>query len=329
MVTTRSQAAKRHATVEVVIPTPKPTPKALSATRRSSRIRALGKVKTPHLKKARTKAKTPKTKAKTKAKLRTKTSKYRPTPVPEPSPVPAPASPITPHAATPDPDPEHDATPTPTPGARFVTPVPIITTNDRAHDRSWPSTPNAPRKSIPVRPAPRLHPRNDFPPSLSDVEMTPTPIVPSYRMLVRGETPLRGHEYGGPLIVAEDGSPLNSGSGSGLGASSTPTPTPTPGLEPQPHTYLSPNDITSSIPGRWTRDPGSCSQRLVVDRAVEEITPEQMYERESRRQLEYNRIFEEQYDALMKGKEESDRRIRAWLAKEAQREEEGEAMECD
>ncbi|EEB91459.1 hypothetical protein MPER_10176 [Moniliophthora perniciosa FA553] len=121
--------------------------------------------------------------------------------------------------------------------------------------------------------------------------MTPTPNVPNFdvgdRMLIRDETPL-------------------------LGSSSS-------------HTHLSPNDICNSVPGTWERSPNSSTRRLVV--VPDDVSAQAKYEREMKNREKYDKIFREQYDLLMQGYEECDRKVKEMLARRQVRE--ADAMDCD
>ncbi|KAI3621654.1 hypothetical protein WG66_009457 [Moniliophthora roreri] len=180
---------------------------------------------------------------------------------------------------------------------RLVTPLP-----DGDAQRSWPSTPNAPRKPTQSLPRPVLKPDlpahlSASPSSFDEETMTPTPTVSNFhardRMLIRDETPLLG--------------------------------SPSPHEYPHRHIHLSPNDICNSIPGTWHRSPNSCTRRLVI--IPDDVSVQAEYERELKRQKRYDKIFKEQYDLLMQGKEESDRKVREMLARRRVRE--ADAMDCN
>ncbi|KAK1231712.1 hypothetical protein PQX77_005160, partial [Marasmius sp. AFHP31] len=75
--------------------------------------------------------------------------------------------------------------------------------------------------------------------------------------------------------------------------------------EPQRHStprYLSARDLVASIPGNWVRSPGQSSQRLVV--VPEDTSVEAGRATEGASQARINEIFQEQYERLIRDRDE-------------------------
>ncbi|KAJ8073331.1 hypothetical protein PM082_011603 [Marasmius tenuissimus] len=183
-------------------------------------------------------------------------------------------------------------------------PQPAVSTPERPSMRAWPQTPRAPRKSD----APALKP--DFPSHLTSSPHAST--------------------YGTPLV-------MSLGDMAELTDTPTPTPAPTPTSrqrvrfdvnnlvlvpplevaeedndastvilnEPQRHStprYLSARDLVASIPGNWVRSPGESSQRLVI--VHEDTSVEAGRATEGTSQARINEIFQEQYERLIRDRDE-------------------------
>ncbi|ESK84927.1 hypothetical protein Moror_9258 [Moniliophthora roreri MCA 2997] len=173
-------------------------------------------------------------------------------------------------------------------GRRVRLATPLL---DGSGQRGWPLTPKAPRKPTQSLPRPILKP--NYPARLSAPSSS---FNDDERMTL---TPTAHNSHVGNHMPARDETPL-------LGS-------------PSQHTRPSPHDFCDGIPGTWTRSP-SGTRRLVV--IPDDVSAEANRERESRKQTRYDEIFREQYDLLMKGREESDRNVRGMLRNP-------DAMDCD
>ncbi|KAL0574796.1 hypothetical protein V5O48_007169 [Marasmius crinis-equi] len=172
---------------------------------------------------------------------------------------------------------------------------PVVSTPERPFGRGWPQTPRAPRKSG----GPSLKP--DFPAHLS-----PHPSIEGAPLLISVEdindgksSPVQHRRFDVEnltfvTVPSDDGTSTN--------ASTVVLSDPVDTVRRQrPSQFLSPRDIAAGIPGMWTRSPGESSRRLVV-------VPEERGAQEERlrglgNQVQYNRIFQEQYDRMLLGRE--------------------------